>query len=199
MTLSTSDQTIVARRTALMLMDFQPAILAQIPGRDALMDKAQIALGWARAHGVKVVFVRVAFIPDDYDAIPNHHKAFRAAKHNRLFANGDPSFDVDPALEMRDADIVVRKTRFGAFSTTDLHALYGDESINTLVVGGIMTTGAVLSTTREASDQDYRIFVLSDVTADRDPEVHRVLIEKVLPHQADVITTFDLNHLLRVT
>jgi nicotinamidase-related amidase len=199
MTLSTSDQTIVARRTALMLMDFQPAILAQVPDRDALMDKAQIALSWARAHGVKVVFVRVAFIPDDYNAIPHHHKAFRAVKQNRLFANGDPSFDVDPALEMRDADIVVRKTRFGAFSTTDLHTLYGDGSIDTLVVGGIMTAGVVLSTTREASDQDYRIFVLSDVTADRDPEVHRVLIEKVLPHQADVITTSDLNHLLRVT
>ena len=53
MTLSTSDLTIDARRTALMLMDFQPAILGQVPDRDALMDKAQIALGWARAHGVK--------------------------------------------------------------------------------------------------------------------------------------------------
>jgi hypothetical protein len=31
MTLSTSEPTIVARRTALMLMDFQPAILAQVP------------------------------------------------------------------------------------------------------------------------------------------------------------------------
>jgi len=45
MTLSTSDLTIDARRTALMLMDFQPAILGQVPDRDALMDKAQIALG----------------------------------------------------------------------------------------------------------------------------------------------------------
>src|SRR4029077_15254433 len=112
MTLSTSDLTIDARRTALMLMDFQPAILGQVPDPDALLGKAQIALGWARAHGVKVVFVRVAFIPDDYNAIPHHHKAFRAVKQNRLFANGDPSFDVDHALEMRDADIVVRKTRF---------------------------------------------------------------------------------------
>src|SRR6476659_10050764 len=88
MTLSTSDLTIDARRTALMLMDFQPAILGQVPDRDALMDKAQIALGWARAYGVKVVFVRVAFVPDDYDAIPHHHKAFGAVKQNRLFAEG---------------------------------------------------------------------------------------------------------------
>jgi len=198
MTLSTSEPMIVARRTAMMLLDFQPAILAQVPDRDALIDRAQIALGWARAHGVKLVFVRVAFAPDDYDAIPNHHKAFNAVKQNRLFADGDPSFDIDPALEVRDADLIVRKTRFGAFSTTDLHALFGDESINTLVIGGITTAGVVLSTIREASDQDYRIFVLSDATADLDPKLHRVLIDEVLPRQADVITTADLNHLLGI-
>jgi nicotinamidase-related amidase len=199
MTLSTSDLTIDARRTALMLMDFQPAILGQVPDRDALVDKAQIALGWARAYGVKVVFVRVAFVQDDYDAIPHHHKAFGTVKQNRLLAEGNPSFDIDPALEVRAGDIVVRKTRFGAFSTTDLHALFGDESINTLVMGGISTAGVVLSTVREASDQDYLIFVLSDATADSDPEVHRVLTEKVLPGHADVITTSDLSHLLRAT
>jgi len=199
MTLSTSHPTIDTRRTALMLMDFQPAILGQIPDRDALMDRAQIALGWARANGVKVVFVRVAFVQDDYDAIPHHHKAFGNVKQNGLLAEGNPAFDIDPALEVRTGDTVVRKTRFGAFSTTDLHALLGDESINTLVMGGISTAGVVLSTIREASDHDYLIFVLSDATADSDPEVHRVLTEKVLPQHADVITTSGLNHLLRDT
>jgi len=199
MTLSTSHPTIDTRRTALMLMDFQPAILGQIPDRDALMDRAQIALGWARANGVKVVFVRVAFVQDDYDAIPHHHKAVGNVKQNGLLAEGNPAFDIDPALEVRTGDTVVRKTRFGAFSTTDLHALFGDESINTLVMGGISTAGVVLSTVREASDHDYLIFVLSDATADIDPEVHRVLTEKVLPQHADVITTSGLNHLLRDT
>src|ERR1700748_3985959 len=109
MTLSTSEPMIVARGTAMMLREFQPAILAQVPDRDALIDRAQIALDWARTHAVKLVFVRVAFAPDDYDAIPNHHKAFNAVKQNRLFADGDPSFD--------DAGLLVRNTRSGAFST----------------------------------------------------------------------------------
>src|SRR6476660_4160225 len=127
-TLSTSALTIDARRTALMLMDFQPAILGQVPDRDALMDKAQIALAWARAHGVKVVFVRVAFVPDDYDAIPHHHKAFGAVKQNHLLAEGNPSFDIDPALEVRACDTVVRKSRFGAFNTTDLRIALSTEA-----------------------------------------------------------------------
>jgi nicotinamidase-related amidase len=152
----------------------------------------------ARAHDVKLVFVRVAFARDDYDAIPNHHKAFNAVKQNRLFADGDPSFDIGPALEVRDAGLLVRKTCFGAFGTTDLHAVFGDQSIDTLVIGGVTTACVVLSTTREASDQDYRIFVLSDATADLDPKLHRVLIDEVLSRQADVITTADLNHLLGI-
>jgi nicotinamidase-related amidase len=65
------------------------------------------------------------------------------------------------------------------------------------VVGGISTAGVVLSTVRDASDQDYRIFVLADATDDPDPEVHRVVLEKVLSHQADVITTSDLKSLIR--
>jgi nicotinamidase-related amidase len=51
----------------------------------------------------------------------------------------------------------------------------------------------VLSTVRDAADDDYRIYVLADATADPDPDVHRTLIEKVFPHQADVITSADLS------
>ena len=187
---------ILPRRTALLLMDFQPAIVGHIADREALLANARAALDWAREHGVRVVFVRVAFASEDYDAIPRHHKAFGAVRDNRAFADGDPSLEIDPALPVRDGDIVVRKTRFGAFSTTDLHTLLGDESIDTLVLGGISTAGVVLSTVREASDQDYRILVLADATDDLDAEVHRVLIEKVIPRQADVITTAELPGLL---
>ncbi|MFJ6569235.1 cysteine hydrolase family protein [Streptomyces sp. NPDC091292] len=197
MTTSSSDPSIVSQQTALMLLDFQPAVLRHAPDQEAVLEKARSALSWAREHGVKVAYVRVAFAPEDYDAIPHHHKAFAGAKQDRLMPDGDPLLDLHSALDVREGDIVVRKTRYGAFSTTDLHVLLGDESIDTLVIGGISTAGAVLSTVREASDQDYRIFVLGDATDDQDPEVHRVLIEKVLPRQADVITTSDLKALTR--
>jgi nicotinamidase-related amidase len=47
----------------------------------------------------------------------------------------------------------------------------------------------VLSTVREAADKDYRLTVLSDLCADSDPEVHSMLINKVFPRQADVMTS----------
>jgi nicotinamidase-related amidase len=55
-------------------------------------------------------------------------------------------------------------------------------------MAGISTSGVVLSTLRQAADLDYRITVLADACADTDPEVHRVLTEKVFPRQARVTT-----------
>ena len=62
------------------------------------------------------------------------------------------------------------------------------EPIGTLVLTGIATSGVVLSTLRQAADLDYRLVVLSDGCLDADPEVHRVLTEKVFPRQAEVHT-----------
>jgi nicotinamidase-related amidase len=49
----------------------------------------------------------------------------------------------------------------------------------------------VLSTLRQAADLDYQLTVLSDGCLDGDPEVHRVLLEKVFPRQAGVTTIAD--------
>ncbi len=62
------------------------------------------------------------------------------------------------------------------------------QDIETLVMFGIATSGVVLSTLRYAADADYRLIVVKDCCSDRDPEVHRVLTEKVFPRQAGVIT-----------
>ena len=70
-------------------------------------------------------------------------------------------------------------------------AFFAPESCGTvrhLVLTGVATSGVVLSTLRSAADLDYRITVLSDGCGDGDPEVHRVLTEKVFPTQATVTT-----------
>ncbi len=59
--------------------------------------------------------------------------------------------------------------------------------VDTLVLLGIATSGVVLSAVRHAADEDYRLIVVEDGCADRDPEVHRVLMEKVFPRQGTVV------------
>ncbi|MCW2869318.1 isochorismatase family cysteine hydrolase [Actinacidiphila oryziradicis] len=190
--MTTSVTPIAPERTALLLMDFQPAILAAVADSEKLLERARTALSWARSENVRVVYVRVAFASDDYSAVPTRNKTFAAVAANRFLADGSPEAEIHDSLEVREGDIVVRKTRVGAFSTTDLYAGLHGEGIDTLVMAGISTAGVVLSTLRDAADEDYRLYVLADATADPDPEVHRVLTEKVFPHQADVIGTDDL-------
>lgn len=90
----------------------------------------------------------------------------------------------------------MRKTRVGAFSTTDLAEQLRKRGIDTLILAGISTSGVVLSTVRDAADRDFRLVVLSDACADPQPDVHALLMHKVFPSQADVITTGQLDKML---
>jgi nicotinamidase-related amidase len=186
---------IIPARTALLLMDFQAPMLDGVPDAETLLAGARAALAWARSEHVRVVYVRVAFAPEDFDTVPARNRAFAAVAQNKFLADGSPETEIHRSLDVQEADIVVRKTRFGAFSTTDLYSALRSEGIDTLVAAGITTAGVVLSTLRDAADEDYRLYVLADATADPDPEVHRVLTEKVFPYQADVISSDDLSTL----
>ena len=55
--------------------------------------------------------------------------------------------------------------------------------VNTLALMGVATSGCVLSASRWAADVGYRVVVIKDACDDRDPEVHRVLTEKVFARQ----------------
>ncbi|GDY71232.1 hypothetical protein SAV31267_007170 [Streptomyces avermitilis] len=81
----------------------------------------------------------------------------------------DDATQIDERIAPEDGDIVVRKVRFGAGSTTDLHQQLRDRGIDTLILSGISTGGVVLSTLIDVVDRDYRVFVLTDGVADPHP------------------------------
>ncbi|MFF1746610.1 MFS transporter [Streptomyces mirabilis] len=180
-------------RTALLLMDFQPVVLGAVPDPQGVLARAGEALAWARAHGAHVVFVRVALAEKDAAAVPAHNKTFSQAVAAGYLTDGTAATAVHESLKAEENDLTVRKTRISAFaSDTDLRAELRARGVDTLVLAGLSTSGVVLTTLRQAADEDYRLFLLADATADPDPEVHRVLMEKVFPHQAEIISTADL-------
>ncbi|MER5746325.1 isochorismatase family cysteine hydrolase [Streptomyces sp. NPDC002225] len=187
---------LVAGRTALLSMDFQNGIVPLAPEPDALLARVAGAIADVRAAGGTVGHVRVAFTEDDWDAVPDRNVSFGAAAAAKAMHHEDETTRFHPAVAPQDGDIVVRKVRYGAASTTDLYARLAERGIDTLVLAGISTSGVVLSTVMDAADRDFRLYVLSDCVADRDPEVHRVLVEKVFPSRARVIDTAGLRELL---
>ena len=119
--------------------------------------------------------------------IPDVESPFARVKQNNLFVKGTPSAEF-PSTIARSGELVVHKQRVGAFSENELHLILRARGIGNLVFFGITTSGIVLSTLRRAFDLDYRCVVLKDACIDRDEEVHRVLVEKVFPSQATVVT-----------
>jgi nicotinamidase-related amidase len=162
--------------TALLVMDVQPGIADRVSDKDAYLARAVTAVDHAHARGVRVVYVVVSFRPG----------APEASDFFRQFAGR--MVDVQPVLQPAEGDVVVVKKRISAFAGSDLEVLLRANDIRHLVLCGIATSGVVLSTLREAADKDYQLTVLSDLCADMDPEVHRVLLEKVFARQATVIT-----------
>jgi nicotinamidase-related amidase len=127
-----------------------------------------------------------------YPEVNPQNKLFSSLKESGRLLEGTPGAEVDPRLAPQPGDIVVTKRRVGAFSTTDLETILRSHNISRLVLFGISTSGVVLSTVRWAADMDYSLVVVSDLCADRDPEVHRVLMDKVFPWQATVVTSKEL-------
>jgi nicotinamidase-related amidase len=185
------------QRAALLVMDYQNGIVDMLGEPDDLLSRAAEAIASARRAGAHVGYVRVAFEDADFEAIPpTSRMGARVGTSAEAFHNDSPGTAVHARVAPEPDDIIVRKVRVGAFSTTDLDAQLRDRGVDTLILAGISTSGVVLSTVRDASDRDYRVLVLADATADPDPEVHAFLTERIFPRQADVITVADLDGLL---
>ncbi|SFX61475.1 cysteine hydrolase [Streptomyces atratus] len=188
------------KHTALLVLDYQPAILAALPeGGDceALLGRVEGAIADVRAKGGTIAYVRLGFTEADWDAIPAVNKSFAPLAQHRVMHHEDPSAAINERLAPQDGDIVVRKIRYGGMSTTDLDQQLRERGITTLVVSGVSTSGVVLSTVIDAADRDYQLYVLSDGVADPDTEVHDVLLHRVLPSRAHIIDTSALHALLR--
>ena len=172
--------------TALLVMDVQQGIVGRYGSADDYLAGVAKAAAAARKVGIKVIYVTVSF----REGRPE------ISKRNKMFGNiaptgfvtGDQSTSVHPAVAPAAGDIQITKRRVSAFAGSDLDVVLRAGNIDTLILCGIATSGVVLSTVRQAADLDYRLIVLSDGCLDMDPEVHRVLTEKVFVRQADVKT-----------
>lgn len=184
-------------RTALLVMDYQVGVLHWLPDAPALLARVDTAVAAVRARGGHVGWVCVGFEDADFDAIPPTSVMARMAPPERraaLHAEA-PTSQIHDSLSPQPQDITVRKTRVGAFTTTDLDRQLRDRAVTTLILAGISTSGVVLSTVREAMDRDYRIVVINDASADPDPDTHAFLTGTIFPRHTTVVDVADLGEL----
>ena len=154
-------------KIAVLIMDYQNRQLSSLSdeSQKEILGKANEVLAEARHKSIPVIYVEV------------------------VRGERTPEREIHHAITPKSGEIVLTKSRTGPFSTTDLDEVLKKQSIETLVLMGISTSGCVLTTVRWASDIDYKLVVLSDCCADQDDEAQRVLMEKLFPRQATVVTS----------
>ncbi|MFC4032303.1 cysteine hydrolase family protein [Streptomyces polygonati] len=175
---------------ALLVMDVQRDIVDIVDDSSGYLPRLRTAIDGARAAGIPVIYAVIGFRPDQPDVSPRN-RVLTAAVQAGLFTEGAPGTGIHPDVAPRPGDIVVTKRRGSAFSGSDLDLVLRTRGVDGLVLTGIATSGVVLHTVCQAADLDFDLTVLVDACLDTDPEVHRVLTEKLFPRWADVVTVAD--------
>lgn len=159
------------QKTLLLAMDYQNQMMDSVPQKELVLKAARSALDGARKAGLPVWFVRHG---------------------GGQLAEGGPSSEFHPALAPVDGERVLTKLRTGPFSSTPLDLLLREKGITTLLLMGVATGGCVISAMRWASDIGYQCVVIRDACDDREPEVHRVLMDKLFPRHGKVVSSSEL-------
>jgi len=178
--------------SAVVLMDFQNGILNRVVGAKLppLLGKANEVLAAARENKVPVVYVRVACTPG-YTSISKDNKVFAGMLGSGMMLDGSEDVAIHSGVAPQAGEAVVTKRRFGALYGTDLPVILSGLGAKHIIMLGVSTSGAVLSTLRTAADMDFVCSVISDGCFDHDDAVHEICMTKIFARQATVATVKD--------
>jgi ureidoacrylate peracid hydrolase len=143
--------------------------------REAIGPTAKV-LASARAAGMKIIYLKMAFRPDLSDLGAPDSPSARSAKRlgfgdtirapdgseGRILIRDTWNTDILPELKPQPDDVVIYKHRYSGFYQTDLDATLKKLGIKNLVITGCTTSICVEATVRDAMYRDYRCVALTD-------------------------------------
>lgn len=191
----------MVKNSALILVDYQvalceegdlcrlPALAAQVRERDVLA-KASKVLEAARAAGVYVVHVRLAFDPT-YELRSNRTKRWDAYPADRAMLADSPAAQIVDALAPAEGEPVVVKGSVDPFIGTSLANMLLGNGIRSIAVAGVATNLAVESAVRHAGDSGFDVTVIEDLCASFSPAAHEFSTGTILPMFAVVASSDD--------
>jgi nicotinamidase-related amidase len=180
-------------KTMLLMADFSTSGIGQNPIAKArqTLERAKEVLDAARHAGIFVGYCISHFRPG-FPEVSDRNTTRAARRDSGEVLPTDPAALIHPAVQPQAGEPVIAKHRTSAFSGSAFEMILRAHNIETLILMGHATSGVILSTVRLAADLDYHLIVVEDGCADRDPEVHKLLMEKVFPRQGTVVSAKDL-------
>lgn len=133
--------------TALLLIDlqvnmFDPA--GPVKGTDALLARVSALLVQARATRVPIIFVRNCGAAGDPDV------------------RGTAGWELHPALQPREGEMIFDKTSNDTFASTNLDAELKRRNISHVVIAGLQSEFCIRATVRGALAHGYTVTLVAD-------------------------------------
>jgi len=174
--------------TALIVIDLQKGIVNGnfIHPIGDIIHRTRTLIDVFRAKALPVVLVNVA------GRAPGRTE--QSLRSNLSLSEGWA--DLLPELGQQPSDIAVTKRSWGAFATTDLERQLKERGITQVVVTGIVTSGGVEATARQAYEQGFNVTLATDAMTDMRDEAHQYSITNVFPRVGETGTTQDILDLL---
>jgi maleamate amidohydrolase len=150
-------------------LDPQQQIGSQL---DSVVEATCRVLKAARAANVPIFFTTFAFDPAEPPSPHDRKLEFK------LPANAAEMFALEPRLEQRPTEKVVRKRYASAFKGTNFHEMLTGLGVDTLIVTGISTSHCVYATCRDATDS-FRVIVPREAVGERCELMHEVFLHDI--------------------
>lgn len=175
-------------KTALVVLDLQEGIraFAQGDAPNAVFKAAGALTTVFRKHKLPVILVNVSGGVSGRTESP------------RGLSGGFPpeAMKFVSELDQQQSDIVVTKTSWGAFPTTDIEQQLRKLGVTQVVLAGISTTSAVESTARQAYEAGFNVTLALDAMMDMNAEAHAAAVKFTFPRLGETGTTGDIIALL---
>ncbi|KAF3058322.1 putative isochorismatase hydrolase protein [Daldinia childiae] len=185
-------------QTALLVMDYLNMLVDMMasPERQALIDSVNLLLATARKNKVPIIH---CLIDTSIDPPPT------SKIYEQWFTVNKPAIEANPELVEEYADFAPPPGNIAGPLESVSHRLPGPRSafinksllpflrehlgVKSLILGGIGTSGVVLGTALQGTDEDFIVTVVEDAVWDPNAQVNRDLLDVVLPVSAWVVST----------
>ncbi|RYP25583.1 hypothetical protein DL768_011460 [Monosporascus sp. mg162] len=178
-------------KTALLLLDYQNVLVNMIQDserKEKLVESAKTLLATARKNHVAIVHCLMD---------TNKDPPVTSKVTEQWLSVHKPALSANPILAAEYSDLaIVGLAPEGGHESTSLRPpgyrsalvaegilplLREELGVTHLILGGIATSGAVLGTATHATDLDFVVTVVEDACWDPNQQVHRALIDTVIP------------------
>ena len=148
----------------------------------------QRLLDASRAKGLPVIYTTGQFRNDQWDVGSWAWKNGRTDDWEGHGQNRDGN-DIIDEIAPQAQDIVIRKLKPSAFSSTPLNAFLTQLGADSLIVTGTTTSGCVRASVIDAFSENYRVTLAEEGCFDRSEASHAINLCDMDAKYADVVST----------